>query len=80
MYRRDDLLRQDLLHTEIEVADQTYYLTQSLYTDTGATSTSADPCTSNASHAERETRHYMGHFGTHKNIHKMAYIKLDRFI
>ena len=29
-------------HTEIEVADQTFYLTQSLYTDTGPTSPSAD--------------------------------------
>ena len=30
-------------HTEIEVADQTFYLTQSQYTDTGPTSPSADP-------------------------------------
>ena len=30
-------------HTEIEVADQTVYLTQSQYTDTGLTSPSADP-------------------------------------
>ena len=30
-------------HTEIEVADQTLYLTQSQYTDTGQTSPSADP-------------------------------------
>ena len=30
-------------HTEIEVADQTFYLTQSHYTDTGPTSPSADP-------------------------------------
>ena len=30
-------------HTEIEVADQTVYLTQSQYTDTGPTSPSADP-------------------------------------
>ena len=29
-------------HTEIEVADQTFYLTQSQYTDTGQTSLSAD--------------------------------------
>ena len=32
-------------HTEIEVADQTFYLTQSQYTDTGPTSPSADPIT-----------------------------------
>ena len=30
-------------HTEIEVADQTFYLTHSQYTDTGSTSPSADP-------------------------------------
>ena len=30
-------------HTEIEVTDQTFYLTQSQYTDTGLTSPSADP-------------------------------------
>ena len=30
-------------HTEIELADQTFYLTQSQYTDTGLTSPSADP-------------------------------------
>ena len=32
-------------HTEIQVADQTFYLTQSQYTDTGPTSPSADPIT-----------------------------------
>ena len=30
-------------HTEIEVADKTFHLTQSQYTDTGPTSPSADP-------------------------------------
>ena len=35
-------------HTEIEVADQTFYLTQSVYTDTGPTSPSADPITPGA--------------------------------
>ena len=30
-------------HTEIEVADQTFYLTQSQYADTGPTSPSVDP-------------------------------------
>ena len=30
-------------HTEIEVANQTFYLSQSQYTDTGPTSPSADP-------------------------------------
>ena len=35
-------------HTEIEAADQTVYLTQSQYTDTGPTSPSADPKTPGA--------------------------------
>ena len=35
-------------HTEIEVADPTFHLTQSQYTDTGPTSPSADPITSGA--------------------------------
>ena len=35
-------------HTEIEVVDQTFYLTQSQYTDTGLTSPSADPITPGA--------------------------------
>ena len=35
-------------HTEIEVADQTFQLTQSQYTDTGPTSPSADPRTPGA--------------------------------
>ena len=32
-------------HTEIEVADQTFHLAQSQYTDTGPTSPSTDPIT-----------------------------------
>ena len=35
-------------HTEIEVADPTFYLTQSQYTDTGPTSPSADRITTGA--------------------------------
>ena len=35
-------------HTQIEVADQTFYLTQSQYTDTGPTSPGADPITPGA--------------------------------
>ena len=35
-------------HTEKEVADPTFYLTQSQYTDTGPTSPSADPITPGA--------------------------------
>ena len=44
-----DLLRQfTCCHTEIEVADPAFYLTQSQYTDTGPTSPSADPRTPGA--------------------------------
>ena len=35
-------------HTETEVADPTFYLAQSQYTDTGPTSPSADPITPGA--------------------------------
>ena len=35
-------------HTEIEVVDQTFYFTQSQYTDTGPTSPSTDPITPDA--------------------------------
>ena len=35
-------------HTEVEAADQTFYLTRSQYTDTGPTSPSADPITPGA--------------------------------
>ena len=35
-------------HTEIEVADQSFYLTQSQFTDIGPTSPSADPITLDA--------------------------------
>ena len=37
-------------HTEIKAADQTFYLIQSQYTDTGPTSPSADPITPGAWH------------------------------
>ena len=37
-------------HTEIEVADQTFYLAQSQYTDTEPTSPNADPITPGAWH------------------------------
>ena len=43
-----DLLNFTCCHTEIEVADQTFHLTQSQYTDTGPTSPSSDPITPGA--------------------------------
>ena len=42
------LLNFTCCHTEIEVVDQTFYLTQSQYTDTGPTSPNADPITPGA--------------------------------
>ena len=45
-------------HTEIEVADQTFYLTQSQYTDTRPTSPSADPITPGA----WQSSHWSAHF------------------
>ena len=47
VYLRDGSA-QTSLHTEIEVADQTFHLTQSQYTDTGPTSPSTDPITPGA--------------------------------
>ena len=40
-------------HTEMEVADQTFYLTQSQYIDTGPTSPSTDPLTPGADESQR---------------------------
>ena len=42
VYLRDGSA-QTIVHTEIEVADQTFYLIQSQYTDTEPTSLRADP-------------------------------------
>ena len=44
-----DLLNFMCCHTEIDVADQTFHLTQSQYTDTGPTSPSTDPIMPGAS-------------------------------
>ena len=46
------------LHTEAEAADQTFYLTQSRYTDTGPTSPSTDPVTPGA----QQGSHWSGNF------------------
>ena len=48
-------------HTEIEVADQTFYLTQAQYTDTGPTSPSADPITPSA----LQGSHWSANFSSH---------------
>ena len=50
MYLRDGSAETSFTccHTEIEVADQTFYLAQSQYTDTGPTSPGTDPVTPGA--------------------------------
>ena len=52
-----DLLNFDCCHTEIEVADPTFHLTQSQYTDTRLTSPSTDPITSGTWHTHTHTHH-----------------------
>ena len=49
-------------HTEIEVANQTFYLTQSQYTDTGSTSPSADPVTPGAWQDSHWTAIFLSHW------------------
>ena len=60
MYLRDGSAQTILTccHTEIRAADQTFYLTQSQYTDTGPTSPSADPITPGA----WQGRHWSANF------------------
>ena len=50
VYLRDGFYSDNLTcyHAEMEIADQTYYFTQSQYTDTGPTISSADPITPGA--------------------------------
>ena len=49
-------------HTEIEVADPTFYLTQSQYTDTGPTSPSADPITPGAWQGSHWSANFLSHW------------------
>ena len=49
-------------HTEIEVADPTFYLTQSQYTDTGPTSPSADPITPGAWQGSHWSASFLSHW------------------
>ena len=48
-------------HTETEVADQTFHLTQSQYTDTGSTSPSADPITPGAWQCSHWSVQFLSH-------------------
>ena len=57
-------------HTEIEVADQTLYLTQIRYTDTGPASPSADPIPPDAWHGSHWNVNLNPWYGlTWKKIH-----------
>ena len=49
-------------HIEIEVADQTFYLTHSQYTDTGPTSPSADPVTPGAWQGSHRECQFLSHW------------------
>ena len=49
-------------HTEIEVADPTFYLTQSQYTDTGPTSPSADPITPGTWQGSHWSANFLSHW------------------
>ena len=49
-------------HTEIEVADPTFYLTQSQYTDTGPTSPSADPNAPGAWQGSHWSANFLSHW------------------
>ena len=61
-------------HTEIEVADQTFHLTQSQYTDTGPTSPSADPITPGAWQGSHWSANFLSHWydSTPKKIPSQA--------
>ena len=49
-------------HTEVEVADQTFYLTQSQYTDTRPTSPSTDPRTPGAWQGSHWSANVLSHW------------------
>ena len=49
-------------HTDIEVADQTFHLTQSQYTDTGPTSPSTNPITPGAWQGSHWSTNFLSHW------------------
>ena len=49
-------------YTETQVADQTFYLTQSQYTDTGPTGSSADPITPGAWQGNHWSATFLSHW------------------
>ena len=58
-------------HTERELTDQFFYLTQSQYTDTGPTSPSADPVTPDTWQGRHWSARFLSHWydSTRKNNH-----------
>ena len=64
-------------HTEIEVADQTFYLTQSQYTDTGPTSPSTDPITPGAWQGSHWRAQFLSHW--YDSIPKKSRRKRDSY-
>ena len=62
-------------HTEIEVADQAFYLTQSQYTDTRPTSPSADPITPFAWQGSHWSANFLSHW--YDSIPKKSRCKRD---
>ena len=63
-------------HTEMEVADQTFYLTQSQYTDTGPTSLITDPITPGARQGSQPLEYQsLSHWydSTRKKFHRKRY-------
>ena len=62
-------------HTEIEVADPTFYLTQSQYTDTVPTSPSADPIPPGAWQASHWSANFLSHW--YDSTGKKSLLKRD---
>ena len=77
VYLRDGICSDSFTccHTEIEVADQTFYLTQSQYADTGPTSLSADPVSSGAWQGSHWSANFVSHWydSTRKIISQIGF-------
>ena len=66
-------------HTEVEAADQTFYLTQSQYTDTGLTSPSVDPITPGTCQGSHWSANILSHWydSTPKNTVESTALEAD---
>ena len=76
VYLRDGsaLVKFACCHTEIEVADQTFYLTQSQYSDTGPTCPNADPIMPGVWQGSHWGANFLRHWydSTRKNPHAVS--------